>query len=138
MATIPPGRGFRQGRQEARLGGNRRGNAPTMRWREASRVVGRGMVQESTLSPVALVDEGSPLPLDALVEFHLRFRLGERIVIRLELDRSVLPGRCACRGDHRRACRLADVREDRLYGPQVLVIDRLEAIKGKGRSGAIT
>ena len=50
--------------------------------------------------------------MDALIEYDLRFRLGQRIVIRLELDRSVLPGRGTCRGDPGRACRLADVREN--------------------------
>ena len=43
------------------------------------------------------------------IEFNLRLRLGERIVTRLELDRSVFPGRGARWGDRRRACRLADV-----------------------------
>ena len=53
--------------------------------------------------------------MNPLIEFHLRFWLSERIVIRFEFDRSVFPGRGACRGDCRRACRLADVLEDRPY-----------------------
>ena len=47
--------------------------------------------------------------MNPLIEFHLRLRLGERIVIRLELDRSVVPWRGACG----RVGRLADVLENR-------------------------
>ena len=53
-AKIPPERGFKQGQQEARRGGNRRGNARTGRPTEALRVVGKGKVQESMPSPVAV------------------------------------------------------------------------------------
>lgn len=55
-ATVPPERGFKQGRQEARRGANRRGNARMSGSREDSRVVGEGDAQELAPSPVALVD----------------------------------------------------------------------------------
>ncbi len=58
-------------------------------------------------------------PLYALVEFDLRFWLGERVVVLIDLDRSILPcGRSACRGDRRRACRLADVAGRCRFRPQ--------------------
>ena len=57
----------------------------------------------------------SPLPLDVLIELHLRLRLGERSVGRIQLGRSILPyRRSTCRGDDWRACRLADAGEDAL------------------------
>ncbi len=47
-----------------------------------------------------------------MVEFVVRFRLCERIVRWVDLERRVFPvGRSACRGDRRRACWLANVLE---------------------------
>ncbi len=51
--------------------------------------------------------------MNPLIEFHLRFWLSERIVIRFDFNRSVFPGRGACRGACRRPCRLADVLKNR-------------------------
>ena len=70
-----------------------------------SAIIGRSTAKISNAQPRAVTFEAlkdrrfnritggtaAKIPPDALIEFHLRLRLGEEIVVRIDLDRSVVP-----------------------------------------------